>query len=118
MACHGLPWPSMAFHDPCARVVRTRQDWEARAIAFLAAGNARTRDGTLISTWLKVHDEIARANATGLPMSESTRMAIVQMVRELEVALGTVRHRAPRRREPSGPWWRHGSCCGSCCGRC
>ena len=59
--------------------VAARQEWEMRAINFLAAGNAKLPDGTLIKTWLDVHEEIARAKGAGVPLSKSARVAMIKM---------------------------------------
>lgn len=63
-----------------AQTVATRTDWEARAMSFLAAGNARVpSDGTFIKTWLRVHDEMRDAESLGVPLSEAARSAIIKM---------------------------------------
>lgn len=62
-----------------ATVDAGRADWEARTMAFLAAGNARHPNGTFIATFLRVQDELAEAETNGVPLSETARTAIVKM---------------------------------------
>ena len=50
-----------------------RIEWEARAVAFLAAGNARMADGTMITAWLSLQDELERAHRDGTPLSDPAR---------------------------------------------
>ena len=67
------------IHARRTHALAQRQEWEARAMAFLAAGNARLLDGTPIRDWMSVQDELRNAEAHGVPLSESARMAIIKM---------------------------------------
>ena len=64
-----------------ASVDAGRADWEARTMAFLAAGNARHPNGTFIATFLRVQDELREAELHGVPLSDAARSAIVKMGR-------------------------------------
>ena len=62
-----------------AQAEAARHEWEQRAMAFLAAGNARMQDGTPVSDWLKVQDELKQAQAHGVPLSDAARHVILKM---------------------------------------
>jgi len=57
----------------------TRQDWEDAALAFLAKGKARTLKGTPVQTWVSVQHELKLAAEHGTPVSQTSRIAYMQM---------------------------------------
>jgi hypothetical protein len=62
-----------------AQAVATRQQWENRALRFLADGNARLKDGTMLKEWLEVQEELKQAEHAGVPLSDAARSALVRM---------------------------------------
>ena len=58
------------------KALGNRTEWEACAVAFLAAGNARMADGTKVNSWLSLQDELERARSEGTPISEGARRAL------------------------------------------
>ena len=78
------PAAAAAAHENALRTAAARNErlhlelearaaWEARTLAFLAAGNARLPDGTAVSRWIKLQQALRDAVEKGKPLDDSER---------------------------------------------